>query len=84
MRLLGLQHTIHQTDWVHPMCADPAMAVGRISGIEPRRDRAEDTKARAAMDAAENKGPAVQDRNLFAPDIKSASKVMYFRTFLVS
>ncbi len=53
------------------------MAVGRISGIEPRRDRAEDTRARAAMDAAENKGPAVQDRTLglFAPDVKSASKV---------
>ena len=26
------------------------------------------------MDAAENKGPAVQDRDLFAPDVKGASK----------
>ena len=59
----------------HPLAADPAMAVGRISGIEPRRDRAEDTRARAAMDAAENKGPAVQDRDLFAPDVKSSTKV---------
>ena len=55
-------------------CADPSYALGRIAGIEPSRDRTEDYKARNAMDAAENKGPAVQDRPIFAPDVKGASK----------
>lgn len=53
--------------------SNPAMALGNIKGVMPQRNRDEDTAARAAMDAAENKGPAVQDRTFSTADSPSGA-----------